>query len=274
MKWIDTHTHTYDTSMGQDPDHMVVQALEQGVYKQILGGVDLDTVGPIKSLCLRYPDSVYATIGLHPTEVRENYSAVLDKLHVLLSVQASSSSREKDSAVPSGTVPYVAIGEIGMDLYWDKTYRAQQEEALRIQLHWAKEFRLPVVLHVRDAFEEVWHILKAEQDGSLQGVFHCFSGNPAQARRVADLGFRMGIGGVLTFKNSRLYETVQALPPEYFVLETDAPYLSPVPFRGKPNESSRIPIIGQRIAELWNVPVQEAAEITTRNALSLFPSIG
>lgn len=260
MKWIDTHTHTYDTSMGQDPDEMVRKALEAGVDVQIQGGVDLSTIQPIRDLCKAYPSHVYATLGLHPTSVKEDYCQVLDRIQAELLETIDS----KDG------FSYVGIGEIGLDLYWDKTFLREQQDALRVQLGWAKEFDLPVVLHIRDAFEEVWHLLKEAQDGTLRGVFHCFSGNIQQASRVVDLGFKMGIGGVLTFKNSRLFEVVQAFPPDYFVLETDSPYLAPVPYRGKPNDSSHIPLVAQRMAELWDTSLEEVSAITCANAIALF----
>lgn len=267
MKWIDTHTHTYDTSMGQNPDEMVAKAISAGVGIQIQGGVDLTTVEPIKDLAMAYPGHVYATIGLHPTSVKEDYLQVLDSIHRELSLALPSRSPEQSGSFPFS---YIGIGEIGLDLYWDKTFLREQLEALRIQFQWAKDFHLPVVLHVRDAFEEVWHVLKELQDGSLQGVFHCFSGNVQQAARVIDLGFKMGIGGVLTFKNSKLYEVVQAYAPSHFVLETDSPYLAPVPFRGTPNNSSNIPLIGQRLAELWDMSIEEVSVITSANARGLF----
>lgn len=260
MKWIDTHTHTYDTSMGQDPDEMVHKALDAGVDVQIQGGVDLSTIQPIRDLCKAYPGHVYATLGLHPTSVKEDYCQVLDQIHAEL----DETMNGKDG------FSYVGIGEIGLDLYWDKTFLREQQDALRVQLAWAKEFDLPVVLHIRDAFEEVWHLLKEAQDGSLRGVFHCFSGNIQQASRVVDLGFRMGIGGVLTFKNSRLFEVVQAFSPDNFVLETDSPYLAPVPYRGKPNDSSHIPLVAQRMAELWDMSLEEVSAITCANAINLF----
>ena len=164
----------------------------------------------------------------------------------------------------------MAVGEIGMDLYWDKTHARQQEDAFRIQLEWAKSLDLPVVLHVRNAFEEAWHVLSKAQDGRLKGVFHCYSGSLEQSRRVLDLGFLFGIGGVLTFKNAKLPDIVRQLPLESLLLETDAPYLAPVPYRGKPNEGAYIPLIGQKLAECLALPAAAIAEATTANALRLF----
>ena len=261
MLWIDTHTHTYDPAEGQPAARELVEkALAAGVYKQILGGVDLHSVAPIMELCRAFPGTVYPTVGLHPTEVRQDYMQSLDVLYKHLSADAGQ----------NGNTPYVAVGEIGIDLYQDKTFFRQQQDAFRTQLRWAKERRLPVVLHVRNAFEEAWHILKEEQDGSLHGVFHCYSGSVEQSARVLDLGFLFGIGGVLTFKNAGLPEVVRNVPLDSLVLETDAPWLSPVPFRGKPNDSSTIPIIGHKLAEILGITPQQAAQATTANALRLF----
>ena len=179
-------------------------------------------------------------------------------------------SSSSASQASSGGFRYVAVGEIGMDLYWDKTYARQQEDSFRIQLEWAKSLDLPVVLHVRNAFEEAWHVLSKAQDGRLKGVFHCYSGSLEQSRRVLDLGFLFGIGGVLTFKNAKLPEIVRQLPLESLLLETDAPYLAPVPYRGKPNEGAYIPLIGRKLAECLDLPVSTVAEATTANALRLF----
>lgn len=255
MTWIDTHTHTYDTSFGQDPETLVRNALDSGVEVLIQGGVALETVKPIWELCEAHPGVVYPTIGLHPTEVKDDYEAQLGGLYAELEQRHGR---------------YVAVGEIGLDLHEDKTYFEQQKDAFRRQLHWAKALNLPVVLHVRNAFEEAWHILKEEQDGSLRGVFHCYGGNLEQAPRVVDLGFCFGIGGVLTFKNSILPQVVRAVPRECILLETDAPYLAPVPHRGKPNESAYIPLIGQKLADCLEMPVAEVARFTTANARNLF----
>lgn len=263
MNWIDTHTHTYEPAEGQPSASVLVErAVEAGVYKQIMGGVDLHSVEPVMELCRAFPDTVYPTIGLHPTEVRDDYKQNLDILYRHL----GAASGKKDGCQPY----YVAVGEIGIDLYQDKTFFPQQQDAFRIQLRWAKELRLPVVLHVRNAFEEAWHILRQEQDGSLRGVFHCYSGSVEQSARVLELGFMFGIGGVLTFKNAGLPEVVRNVPLSSLVLETDAPWLAPVPYRGKPNESAYIPIIGHKLAEILGITPGEAALATTRNACGLF----
>ncbi len=264
MNWIDTHTHTYDPAPGQgSAAECVERALAAGVCKQIQGGVDLASIKPIWELCERYPGVVYPTIGLHPTEVKEDYAQVLEKIYAELASKNPSSPQQ-------GRGRYVAVGEIGMDLYWDKTFVREQEEALRLQLGWAKEFRIPVVLHVRNAFEECWHILKQAQDGSLRGVFHCYSGSLEQARRVLELGFHFGIGGVLTFKNAKLPEIVKYVPLDSLVLETDSPYLAPVPYRGKPNESAYVPLVGEKLAGCLGLSLQQVAEATTANAKALF----
>ena len=262
MNWIDTHTHTYDPEEGQESAaELVKKALDAGVFKQIMGGVDLHSIEPIMELCRAFPDTVYPTIGLHPTEVRADYIPVLDILYKNLA-----DAGQKENKDPH----YVAVGEIGIDLYHDKTFFKEQQDAFRTQLRWAKELHLPVVLHVRNAFEEAWHILKDEQDGTLKGVFHCYSGSVEQSERVLDLGFLFGIGGVLTFKNAGLPEVVKNVPLSSIVLETDAPWLSPDPYRGRPNDSSTIPIIGHKLAQILGITPQQAALATTANACELF----
>lgn len=263
MNWIDTHAHTYEPSQGQESSRVLVErALAAGVCKQIMGGVDMASVEPAMELCRAFPDTVYPTIGLHPTEVRADYVQALDGLYDCLSADAGQKS--------DGNPHYVAVGEIGMDLYHDKAFFKEQQDAFRTQLHWAKELKLPVVLHVRNAFEEAWHILKDEQDGTLKGVFHCYSGSVEQSARVLDLGFMFGIGGVLTFKNAGLPEVVRNVPLSSLVLETDAPWLAPVPYRGQPNESSYIPVIGHKLAEILGRTPEEIADVTTANACRLF----
>lgn len=269
MEWIDTHTHTYDRDFGQDPEACVRRALACGVGKLIQGGVDAGTIAPIRELSEAFPGVVCPAIGLHPTEVKKDYTQQLDILHAEL--DRCNPENEREPALSGASrLRYVAVGEIGMDLYWDASFRAFQEDALRVQLRWAKAYGLPVVLHVRQAFEPVWHILEAEQDGRLRGVFHCYSGSLEQAERVVGLGFFFGIGGVLTFKNSRLPEIVRQLPPERLLLETDSPYLAPVPYRGKPNESSYLPVIGRKLAECLSMEEGEVARLTTGNACRLF----
>jgi TatD DNase family protein len=192
--------------------------------------------------------------GLHPTSV----------------VPGTIEKELSEVTLQLETGNYIAVGEIGIDLYWDKTYQGLQEEVFRTQLQWAKKHKLPVAIHVRNSYNEVWRILKQERNSDLKGVFHCFPGNEIQAAQVIEAGFKLGIGGVVTFKNSGMQQVVKAVGPEHIILETDAPYLAPAPYRGKRNEPAYIPIIAQKVAELCELTVEEVAAITTGNALELF----
>lgn len=253
-RWVDTHTHHYDLPP-EERQACWQRAVDAGVTRLIQGGVDRPSIEPIARFCAEHPGSVFATIGLHPTEVFDNYEGELDFI-------------ERELASPA--VRYVGIGETGLDFYHDRRYEKEQDVAFRRQIAWARAYNLPLVLHIRSAFEEACKILKEEQDGRLRGVFHCFSGSVEQARRAIDLGFHLGIGGVLTFKNAHLAETVAEVDLQHIVLETDAPYLAPHPFRGQPNESGYIPLIGRKLAEIKGESVAHVAEVTTRNAETLF----
>lgn len=253
-QWVDTHTHHYDLPQ-EERQACWQRAMDAGVTRMIQGGVDRQSIEPIARFCTEHPGNVFATIGLHPTEVFDNYEGELDFM-------------ERELASPA--VRYVGIGETGLDFYHDRRYEKEQAVAFRRQIAWARAYDLPLVLHIRSAFEEACKILQEEQDGRLRGVFHCFGGSVEQARRAIDLGFRLGIGGVLTFKNAHLAETVAEVDLQHIVLETDAPYLAPHPYRGQPNESRYIPVIGQKLAEIKGEPVAHVAEVTTRNAETLF----
>lgn len=200
-----------------------------------------------------YPHLCYPLIGLHPTSVDEDYKEELEAVEYWLNKRK-----------------FYGIGEIGIDLYWDKKYENEQKNAFRHQIKLAKTHNLPIVVHVRNSFEETYQIVKEEQDGSLKGTFHCFTGSAAEAKKVVDLGFFLGVGGVLTFKNSNLEEVISSVNIDKLVLETDAPYLAPVPKRGKRNESSYLVYIAQKLAEIYNISVTKVAEITTTNARGLF----
>jgi len=218
-----------------------------------LPAIDMSSFTAMKSLAARFPQNCLPMIGLHPTSVNELVEKELDFVESELS-----------------TGKYIAIGEIGIDLYWDQTFKSEQTEAFRRQLHWAKQYQLPVAIHMRDSFNEVYEIVKEEADGNLKGVFHCFTGNETDAKKIIDLGFYLGIGGVVTFKNSGLGDVVANLPLESLLLETDAPFLTPAPFRGKRNDSHYIPYIAKKVAELTHRSVEEIAEITTNNSKRLF----
>jgi len=251
--FIDTHTHLYLEDFDSDIDAVMKRATEAGVDKFFLPNIDSTSVEVLHNLCKKYPKQCFAMMGLHPCSVKENYLEELDSAYQLLK-----------------TNKYYAIGEIGLDLYWDKTHFSQQIDAFEKQIQWALEFDLPIVIHCRDAFNEIYDVLLRTKK-LPKGIFHCFSGNAEQAKKIIELGnFKLGIGGVVTFKNSGLDKTVEQIDLKYIVLETDAPYLTPVPYRGQRNESSYLRIIANRIAEIKNCNVGQVAEITTQNANEIF----
>ena len=253
---IDTHAHLYDEQFDQDRDEVIDRAVEIGVDRMLLPNIDAQTTQPMFDLCEKYPGRCFAMVGLHPTSVGPDFERQLDSIGAHLTNKH-----------------VVAVGEIGIDLYWDKQYLDLQQEAFRIQIGWAKKHRLPIVVHCRKSYNEIISILKHEQDGSLSGVFHCFPGNIRQAEEVIRLGFMLGIGGVVTYKNAEMANVTAHIGIEHLLTETDAPYLSPVPFRGKRNESCRIQHIVRKISELKNISFEEAADATTRNAERLFRGI-
>jgi TatD DNase family protein len=252
--FVDTHCHLYHQQFDQDRSEMVRRAIDAGVSRMLLPNIDMESVGPMHVLADAFPDACLPMMGLHPCHVGEYPAKDLSEVERLLH-----------------TGRYYAVGETGIDLYWDKTWLAQQRESFRLQLLWAKELGLPVVIHCRDSFEETIATVEAENDAELRGVFHCFTGTAEQARRIIALGgFMLGIGGVITYPKGGLQETMAAVGPEHCVLETDAPYLAPVPHRGKRNESSYIPLIAAKLAEVTGHDLDAIARITTANAERLF----
>lgn len=250
--WIDTHAHLYLPKFKEDIDLVMQRASDRGVEKIGLPNIDLDTIDDLFNLCDRYPAQCLPMLGLHPCSVKADY---LDQLR---QIEARIAERE-----------LVAIGEIGLDFYWDKTFSQEQEAAFLMQCAWAKKWSLPVVIHSRESIDRNIELLEnAKMD--ITGVFHCFTGDLVQAKRIIDLGFYLGIGGVLTFKNSNLREVLENIPMEYLVLETDSPYLAPVPNRGKRNESAFVVDVGHFLAELRNENVGKIAQVTTANAKQLF----
>jgi TatD DNase family protein len=253
MLLVDSHTHLYAEEFSSDLHDVVNRAFAADVKYMIIPNVDNASVVPMFDLCSKYPDNCFPTIGLHPESVKQSYKNELDLLKPLL-------DKEK----------FYAIGEIGIDLYWDKTFVNEQIEAFKIQLLWAKEYDLPVIIHSRNALNEIIQILNDKKFDGIKAVFHCFPGSLEQAVYLTNKGYMLGIGGVVTFKNSGLAKVVKEIPIEYILLETDAPYLTPVPFRGKRNESAYIKNIGEFIAQVRNCSLDEVAEITTKNAISFF----
>jgi len=229
------------------------RCFDQGVDRLFLPNVDLASVSQVFSLVQDYPDNCFAMLGLHPCHVTPNWEA---ELYMISAIKFEH--------------PIYAIGEIGIDLYWDKTTLAIQQQAFKKQIQWAKSLNLPIVIHCRDAFDEVYAILQQESDEKLRGIFHCFTGTLEQAQKVIDLGFYLGIGGVVTYKNSGLDKIVQQIDVKHIVLETDSPYLTPVPYRGKPNESSYLSYIAQKLADLYEVDMEHIATVTTANSKQIF----
>ncbi len=254
MKFIDSHCHLYLPEFADDLAAVIQSSCDAGVTRILLPNIDSTSWQPMLKLMANYPGICYSMAGLHPTSV--------------LPETVESELAEVTRQLGNGS--YIAVGEIGIDLYWDKTHQALQEEAFLYQVKLAKKHKLPVAIHVRKSFDEVWRILKPETGPDLKGVFHCFPGDENQARRAIEAGFMLGIGGVVTFKNSHLQNVVAAVGPDHIVLETDAPFLAPTPYRGKRNEPAYIPIIAQKVAELCHTSIEEVAEITTANALKLF----
>lgn len=253
MILTDTHTHLYSESFDADRDAVVKLAIDQGVERFFLPAIDASYLPAMLALKAAYPSKMFLMSGLHPTHVKENFRVELALMESFLDAQNA-----------------VAVGEIGMDLYWDKTFMAQQQEAFHTQIGWAKARKLPIVVHCRDAFDAVFEVLEAHRGPDLKGIFHCFTGNHAQAKKTIDLGMKLGIGGVLTFKNGGLDRFIHQIDLSHLVLETDAPYLAPVPFRGKRNESSHLFLVAQKLAALTGNSVEEIAAITTENSREVF----
>ena len=253
MNLIDTHTHLYVEQFDEDQDEVVQSALKQGIERFYIPSIDSAYTQRMHNLRSAYPEQVYLMAGLHPGSVDENYEAELEHVKYRLETETP-----------------CAVGEIGIDLYWEQKYQDQQVDAFRQQIRWAKAYKLPIVIHCRAAFDEVFAVLEQENDDQLYGIFHCFTGNSDQAKRAIDLGFYLGIGGVVTFKNAGLDKVIRNVDPQHIVLETDAPYLAPAPKRGKRNESAYLTYIARKLADILGLPMKEVANITTKNALSVF----
>lgn len=251
--YIDTHSHIYDAAFDTDRELVFQRALEVGVETILLPNTDETTIKPMMDFYENHIDNCKVMMGLHPEGVKEDY-----KRH--LSVIEKEMERNC----------WVGVGEIGLDLYWDKTFEKQQIEVLTEQLHWAKQLHLPVALHTREAFDLMFSILEKEQDGSLKGVFHCFNGTEEQANIAISLGFHLGLGGVITYKNCDVKNYLANISLDKIILETDDPYLPPVPYRGKRNEPSYMIEVAKKISEIQNIDINKVAEATTNNAIKLF----
>jgi TatD DNase family protein len=253
MQFIDTHTHLYLPEFDTDRDEVVNRAVSNGISKMLLPNIDILSVDRMLSAVNRYHGICFPMTGLHPTSVKDDYISQLDKLESLVTKQK-----------------FVAIGEIGIDLYWDKTFLKEQLISFRRQIAFASDKGLPVVIHSREAFPEVFSVLDEFKGKTLKGVFHAFSGNIEDARKAIEMGFKLGIGGIVTFKNSGLDKIVKETGPGNLILETDSPYLAPAPHRGKRNESSYICIINKKLADIFGIKEEDMASITYSNSVSLF----
>jgi TatD DNase family protein len=250
---VDTHSHLYSEEFANDIAEVMQRAVSGGVTKIYLPAIDSKSADSMFSLEKAYPEHCFAMMGLHPCYVKDNYLEELDFVKRWLETRT-----------------FAAVGEIGLDYYWDRNFDNEQKEAFAFQIDLALGHKLPIVIHSRNSMEDTIAMVSSKQNGSLRGIFHCFSGSYEQARQIIDLGFLLGIGGVLTYKKSGLAEVVEKLPMEALVLETDAPYLTPVPFRGKRNETSYIKYVASRLAEIKRLPEDEVVKVTTANAEKLF----
>lgn len=251
--FVDTHAHLYASQFDKDRTAVVERAIERGVNQFFLPNIDLPSIQPMLDLEAAFPGHCHAMMGLHPCSVDGNYEAVLETVKEWLDRR-----------------PFCAVGEIGLDYYWSKEFVEEQKEAFKIQSRWAQDLDVPIVIHARDSLDDLIDLVGELHTDNFRGIFHCFGGSLEQAQKIIDRGFLLGLGGVLTFKKANLGTVIEHIGLEHVVLETDAPYLSPTPYRGKRNESAYIPIIAQRLAEVKNVTVEEVANATTANALKLF----
>lgn len=253
MILTDTHTHLYSEQFDTDRDEVIKRAIDAGITRFFIPAIDSTYFKSMLKLEQSYPENMFLMMGLHPTHVNENVTEELEFVKKQLDQRK-----------------YYAIGEIGIDLYWDKSFLKQQQMAFKKQIRWAKEKKLPIVIHCREAFDEIFEILESEKDENLFGIFHCFTGTLEQAHKAISYQMKLGIGGVVTFKNGKIDQFLHEIPLSEIVLETDAPYLAPTPFRGKRNESAYLVKILNKLVEIYNLTPQAIAEITTQNSKNVF----
>jgi len=253
MIFTDTHTHLYSEKFDEDRTSMIERAKTVGVKRFFVPAIDASYSERMLTLEKSYPNEIFLMAGVHPTSIKADFKEEL--AHVLQQLE---------------TREFVAIGEIGIDLYWDQSFLKEQQMAFRTQIQWAKERHLPIAIHCRDAFDEVFEVLEEEKGADLFGVFHCFTGNLEQAKKAISYNMKLGIGGVVTFKNGKIDQFLNEIPLDHIVLETDAPYLAPTPYRGKRNESSFIPLIAAKLATIYKLELAQIAAITTQNSKALF----
>lgn len=254
MQFVDTHTHLFSPSFDEDRTEIVQRAIKAGIETMLLPNIDVESIEPMYNLCAQFPQNCFPMMGLHPGSVDENWEENLEIIRTNLFERKN-----------------CAVGEIGMDLYWDKTFVNEQAEAFRRQVNWAKELNLPIVIHAREAFDEIFAIVDELNDERLTGVFHCFTGTLEQAKKIQNYGgFKLGIGGVLTYKKAGLDEILKDVDLNELILETDSPYLPPTPHRGKRNESAYLLHVAEKLADVKGITLAEVAQITTKNANELF----
>ena len=253
IQLIDTHCHLYGKDFAADIREVIQRAENEGVQRFYLPAIDSEVIDAMLQLEIDFAGKCFAMMGLHPCSVKEDYEKELELVNEWLKKRS-----------------FVAVGEIGLDYYWDKTFVKEQQQAFHRQIEWALHYRLPIVIHSRESMDDCIQIVQEHQKGNLRGIFHCFTGTLQEAQKIIDAGFYLGIGGVVTYKNTHLREVIKELSLDHIVLETDAPYLTPVPFRGKRNESSYLKYVVEKIAEVKNMPVEEVGRITTANAKKIF----
>ncbi|APU10527.1 hydrolase TatD [Cellulophaga lytica] len=253
MIFTDTHTHLYSEAFDEDRAVAIQNAIDKGVERFFIPAIDSTYTSSMLSLEEAYPDNVFLMMGLHPTHVKDNYHVELMHIEEMLEQRK-----------------FYAVGEIGIDLFWDKTFLKEQQQAFKHQIQLAKKYKLPIVIHCRDAFDEVFEILEEEKGDDLRGIFHCFTGTLEQAKLAISYNMKLGIGGVVTFKNGKIDKFLNEIDLKHIVLETDAPYLAPTPFRGKRNESAYLINVAEKLADIYNKDIKEIADITTKNSLDVF----
>ncbi|MCK0155614.1 TatD family hydrolase [Cellulophaga sp. F20128] len=253
MILTDTHTHLYSEAFDDDREVAIKDAIAKGVGRFFIPAIDSSYTNAMLKLEAAHPENVFLMMGLHPTHVNKDYLEELSHVEEMLAKRQ-----------------FYAIGEIGIDLYWDKTFLKEQQEAFRHQIQLAKEYKLPIVIHCRDAFDEIFEVLESEKSADLYGIFHCFTGTLKQAKQAISYNMKLGIGGVVTFKNGKIDTFLNEIDLKHIVLETDSPYLAPTPYRGKRNESAYIVTIAEKIAQLYKKELKEIAEITTQNSKDVF----
>jgi TatD DNase family protein len=253
MLLTDTHAHLYSSQFDEDRDAMMQRAIDAGIQRFFVPAIDSTYAEAMYTLEADYPDNIFLMMGLHPTHVKENYQEELEFVSQQLNTRS-----------------FYGIGEIGIDLYWDRSFLKQQQIAFKTQIEWAKERELPIVIHCRDSFDEIFDVLEDTKDDRLRGIFHCFTGTLEQGEKAISFGMKLGIGGVVTFKNGKIDRFLHEIGLEHIVLETDAPYLAPVPYRGKRNESSYLTNVLEKLSAIYQKDAEEIARITTQNSMDVF----